>query len=62
MDAYGDDVSKRRAARRLLGHCAALDEPAARGPRVAHAPSALVRLDTLVGPDLARRLVFALSR
>jgi hypothetical protein len=41
-----------RASELLLAHCAALD---------ARCPTARSRLDTMLGPEMARRLVLALS-
>ena len=52
MDA--EDVTRRQARARalLLAHCSSLD-PAT--------PTARERLDAVLGPKLARQLVFALS-
>jgi hypothetical protein len=54
MGAAHADASKRRAEHRLLEHCAALGD----GPR---RPPARERLEAALGPELASRLVVALS-
>ena len=46
--------SELRASELLLAHCAALELGRGR-------PTARARLETALGPDLARRLLFALS-
>ena len=46
--------SELRASELLLAHCAALEPGRGR-------PTARTRLDTALGPDMARRLLFALS-
>jgi hypothetical protein len=48
-----DGVPTKQGLELLAAHCASLDPDAA---------SARERLDEAIGPDLARKLVFALSR
>lgn len=55
MDAAAVIHSKPAASDLLLAHCFALDGVASPGP------AASVRLEALLGSDLARRLVAALS-
>jgi hypothetical protein len=55
MDAAAFRHPKPTATQLLLEHCLALDTDAPR-------PTATARLEALLGPDLARRLVAALTR
>jgi len=55
VDAAAVSALRPPAAALLLEHCFALDELDEPGP------SAAVRLEALLGRELARRLVFALS-
>jgi hypothetical protein len=55
MDAAAVNHLKPAASQLLLEHCHALDIEAARRP------TAAARLEALIGSDLARRLVVALS-
>ncbi len=55
MDAAAVIHSKPAASELLLAHCHALDSADSRGP------AASVRLEALLGSELARRLVAALS-
>ena len=55
MDAATVSLSERRAAELLLEHCFALGDDAGRRPPAA------ARLEALLGRELARRLVRALS-
>jgi hypothetical protein len=55
MDAAAVNHSKPAASELLLAHCAALESIDSRGP------AASVRLEALLGSELARRLVAALS-
>lgn len=54
MDAAALNEPKPTASQLLLQHCQALDT---HGPR----PTAAARLEALLGPELAQRLVLALS-
>jgi hypothetical protein len=54
MDVAVSCPQRPRASELLLAHCAAL-EP------VRRRPTARTRLETVLGPDMARRLVFALT-
>jgi hypothetical protein len=54
MDAAAFSHPKPTASQVLLEHCFALDTNAPR-------PTAAARLEALLGPELARRLVAALS-
>ena len=56
MDAAAVSSSKPAASELLLAHCFALDG------RGGQRPTAAARLEALLGRDLARRLVGALSR
>ncbi len=55
MDAAARHHPKLTPSQLLLEHCLALDTLAPR-------PTAAARLEALLGPDLARRLVAALTR
>lgn len=55
MDAAAVIHSKPAASELLLAHCFALDGVSSRGP------AASVRLEALLGSELAQRLVAALS-
>jgi hypothetical protein len=54
IDAAVSCTQQRRAAELLLAHCAVLDP-------VERRPKARTRLETELGPDMTRRLLFALS-
>jgi hypothetical protein len=55
MDAAAVSPSKPTATQRLLGHCHLLESGSGR-------PTAAARLEALLGPEFARRLVAALIR
>jgi hypothetical protein len=56
MDAAAVSSPKPTATQRLLAHCHLLD------PGSGARPTAAARLEALLGPEFARRLVAALSK